>query len=135
MLPWKQLFLNFREPWGSGFSVQMFSFFSDFWFPIEALPTLLSSGMCMEKTGSVSDKPCICPQKMQLGHGYIYIYILQGICPFSQLSLPATGGDVGWEGSSGIPFGWLSSWDEDQNLALACVRFGMSAKHYVVLSR
>lgn len=28
----------------------------------------------MEKTGSVSDKPCICPQKMQLGHGYMYTY-------------------------------------------------------------
>lgn len=63
------------------------------------------------------------------------MYILQGLCPFSQLSLPATGGDVGWEGSSGTPCGWLSSWDEDQNLALACVRFGMSAKHYVGLSR
>lgn len=66
---------------------------------------------------------------------WTYAYILQGTCPFSQLSLPATGGDVEWEGSSGIPCGWLSSWAEDQNLALAYVRFEMSVKLYMGLSR
>lgn len=58
-----------------------------------------------------------------------------GICVHIARSLPisptftsVTDGDVGWEGSSGTPCGRMSSWDEDQNLALACVRFGMSAK-------